>query len=235
MSSDGAALMSAAVRAAILAKAPRRTVQAVAAAVAGALVHRQPAPRAQTAPREPAEVRASPPPMPSDASPEVLLEACREAREAKRNAKKVRRKANRHLRTGNDDAEHAGAVHSALASAGHRRSTGEASEASPRPGGEVLDMQNLTPSRVHPKKHRRVSLMGGDDARASTDRSSVSDRCSEAHTVFTNEDEDAEANAAAGSTAMELDLPRVPALPGAPADGPGASGRRRHRRRKRQQ
>ena len=38
MSADGAALLAAAVRAAVLAKAPRRTVQAVAAAVAGVLV-----------------------------------------------------------------------------------------------------------------------------------------------------------------------------------------------------
>ena len=61
---DGAALVAAAVRSAILAKAPRRTVAAVAAAVACALVR---GPTKAATPRPEADARAR---APQDAGPE---------------------------------------------------------------------------------------------------------------------------------------------------------------------
>ena len=88
MVSDGAALMAAAVRAACLAKAPRRTVQAVAAAVAGVFISAA----ARTTPvvvaKEPAGARVT-----AVVDPEALLEAKRAARREKREKKKLRRAA----------------------------------------------------------------------------------------------------------------------------------------------
>lgn len=91
---DGAALVAAAVRAAVLANAPRRTVAAVAAAVACALV-RGPSKAVITQPDAGARARA-----PQAAGPEVgadsaaaLLAALRGARAAQRRRKKERRKA----------------------------------------------------------------------------------------------------------------------------------------------
>ena len=95
MQADGAAFVAAAVRAAVLAKAPRRTVQAVAAAVAGVFVRPvvAKAARGQAAPvSQDAQCTSAQPP--GDASAEVLLEALRAARSAQRRRKKERRKAN---------------------------------------------------------------------------------------------------------------------------------------------
>jgi len=111
-SADGASLVAAAVRAAILAKAPRRTVAAVAAAVAGAFVHRSPAQRPAPTPRAPTGRQAATPPAPGD-SPEELLQALRAERQAQRRRKKERRRANRVLRAGTNDAGDDRAVHSA--------------------------------------------------------------------------------------------------------------------------
>ena len=95
MAADGPALLAAAVRAACLAKAPRRTIQAVAAAVAGVLA--RPAPAAATprlAPSVPANFgRHAADGATSDASPEELLAALRAARAAQRKRKKERRRA----------------------------------------------------------------------------------------------------------------------------------------------
>ena len=87
---DGAALLAAAVRAACQAKAPRRTVQAVAAAVTGVLVR----PIVAAVPRSGAVVPAgaqSAHEEPSD--PAILLESLRAARRAQRARKKERRRA----------------------------------------------------------------------------------------------------------------------------------------------
>jgi len=91
---DGAALVAAAVRSAILAKAPRRTVAAVAAAVACALVR---GPTKAATPRPDAGARAR---APQDAGPEVaaddapaLLAALRSARCSQRRRKRERRRA----------------------------------------------------------------------------------------------------------------------------------------------
>eukprot|EP00929_Paragymnodinium_shiwhaense_P121787 TRINITY_DN9415_c0_g1_i2.p2 TRINITY_DN9415_c0_g1~~TRINITY_DN9415_c0_g1_i2.p2 ORF type:complete len:234 (-),score=45.56 TRINITY_DN9415_c0_g1_i2:2167-2868(-) len=96
MAADGAALLAAAVRAACLAKAPRRTIQAVAAAVTGVLV------RPLSAAAAPAPV-SSVPARPQrtaaggdevvPASSEDLLNALRAARSAQRRRKKERRQA----------------------------------------------------------------------------------------------------------------------------------------------
>ena len=88
MAADGAALLAAAVRAAVLAKAPRRTVQAVAAAVTGVLAAPARSSGAGQVSQRTAEL--------SDAgagSPESLLAALREARTARRNRKKERKRA----------------------------------------------------------------------------------------------------------------------------------------------
>ena len=88
---DGAALLAAAVRAACQAKAPRRTIQAVAAAVTGVLVR----PMAEAVPRARSEVPAgaqgAPVPAPAE-DPAVLVDTLRAARRAQRARKKVRRR-----------------------------------------------------------------------------------------------------------------------------------------------
>ena len=91
---DGAALVAAAVRAAVLAKAPRRTVAAVAASVICALAR---AAAAVTPPRSTAAPARAPT---ADAGPDVaaddapaLLAALRSARASQRRRKKERRRA----------------------------------------------------------------------------------------------------------------------------------------------
>lgn len=96
MSADGPALLAAAVRAACLAKAPRRTVQAVAAAVAGVLVRPATsgdAPSVVNAGRVRSEFSHGRNPGGSDTSPEVLLEKLRAARREQRQRKKNNRRA----------------------------------------------------------------------------------------------------------------------------------------------
>ena len=95
---DPAALVAAAVRAAILAKAPRRTVAAVAAATAGAFAPRQAAPQPQQTSRVPTGAGAAT--QAPGSSPEELVHALREARQAQRRRKKERRTANRRARAG---------------------------------------------------------------------------------------------------------------------------------------
>mmetsp|Transcript_49181 Transcript_49181/g.138846 ORF Transcript_49181/g.138846 Transcript_49181/m.138846 type:complete len:260 (-) Transcript_49181:158-937(-) len=97
-SMDAAALVAAAVRAAVLAKAPRRTVAAVAASAICA-VGRGPA-GAALQPRSAAEVRAGAPAGAHGAaaaadsdSPEALLAALRRTRATQRRRKKERRRA----------------------------------------------------------------------------------------------------------------------------------------------
>ena len=92
MAADGAALLGAAIRVAILAKAPRRTVQAVAAAVTGVLVRSvgEAVPQAEN--EELAEDAKGQPTKPkTGASPEELVAAFREARKGKRRRKKANR------------------------------------------------------------------------------------------------------------------------------------------------
>lgn len=94
MSADGAALLAAAVRAAVLAKAPRRTVQAVAAAVAGVLVRPAAANAAKgTGPSVPAGSQCAAAEGAGDPSPEFLLDSLRAVRSAQRRRKKERRQA----------------------------------------------------------------------------------------------------------------------------------------------
>ena len=97
-SSELAALLGAAVRAAVLAKAPRRTVSAVAAAVTGALLQGKPGltptgSRAGAASKRAAtpSCDVSPETPASTVQPEQLIAALREARRAQRHRKKVRR------------------------------------------------------------------------------------------------------------------------------------------------
>lgn len=102
MASNGPALLAAAVRAACLAKAPRRTVQAVAAAVASVIVRGA---TDEAAPNAPPGLPAGPSTLktgqrgptaasaPCDASPEELLEALRAAKAARRRKKRERKRA----------------------------------------------------------------------------------------------------------------------------------------------
>ena len=95
-SCDGPALLAAAVRAAILAHAPRRTVQAVATAVASVLVRPAMAKAAPaTVPAAAASAPRSAAPAFGDASADALLEALRAKRSAHRAAKRERLKARR--------------------------------------------------------------------------------------------------------------------------------------------
>ena len=86
---DPAALLGAAVRAAVLAKAPRRTVQAVAATVTAVLTRQDTAvARPETVPTVTARV----PGPPCACETQVLIDQLREARRAKRQRKRARRR-----------------------------------------------------------------------------------------------------------------------------------------------
>ena len=95
MSADGPALVAAAVQTAVLAKAPRRTVQAGASAVAGVVLGRPTAVR--PSPKQSqvtAGSQCATEPAAGD-SPEELLAKLRSARSAQRRRKKERRRAAR--------------------------------------------------------------------------------------------------------------------------------------------
>ena len=101
MSEERAALLSAAVRAACLAKAPRRSIQAVASAVAGVLLRPCTASTHVTDPDvRPSTQRANSAPV-DGCSAEELLAALREKRSAQRARKKACRKAAKIARAGN--------------------------------------------------------------------------------------------------------------------------------------
>ena len=86
---DPAALLGAAVRAAVLAKAPRRTVQAVAATVTAVLTRQDTVvARPETVPTVTARV----PGPPCACETQVLIDQLREARRAKRQRKRARRR-----------------------------------------------------------------------------------------------------------------------------------------------
>ena len=92
MASDGPAFLAAAVRAACLAKAPRRTVQAVASAVAGVLARPAAAATSVPGPKVPAGSQRSAAAEPAS-DPSELLAALRAARSAQRKRKKERQRA----------------------------------------------------------------------------------------------------------------------------------------------
>ena len=88
MSADGPALLAAAIRSAIQAGAPRRTVQAVAAAVAGVLVR---PPAAAAEPHTDAAAPAGPAgPAEGEADPAQLVSRLRAVRRSQRMKKKER-------------------------------------------------------------------------------------------------------------------------------------------------
>ena len=97
---DPAALLGAAIRAAILARAPLRTAWAVASAVTGVLVHStaEAAPRAAAAAPATEEAGPATATLPTGASAEELVAALREARRAQRRRKKANRKARKGAR-----------------------------------------------------------------------------------------------------------------------------------------
>ena len=159
---DGASLVAAAIRAAILAKAPRRTVSAVAAAVTGALVHQRTAPPANMESREPAGNPAGATAVPTG-SPAELVAALKEARQVKRRKKKARRRANRDLREGNATAgEDRAEPPAVLAIADTSRVDKRHLEASPNPGGgaDALAVLSDSPAVRPPKKVPRAGSAG---------------------------------------------------------------------------
>ena len=93
MAGDGAALLAAAIRAACIAKAPRRTLQSVASAVAGVVFDQVAGTTVVTGSVRVAGAPCTPIVGDEGASPEVLLESLRSARRAQRRKKKEKRRA----------------------------------------------------------------------------------------------------------------------------------------------
>jgi len=150
-SHHGASLVAAAVRAAILAKAPRRTVAAVAAAMASAL-HK---PAAQSPPpgaREQAGAQTDTPVELPGASLEVLVEATRTARAEQRRKKKERRRANRSARgsTGKEEGQ-------ALSTDALRRHDVSTAGANLGPGGGGTDEPSRGSCEQRPPKLQRTA------------------------------------------------------------------------------
>ena len=164
MSADRAALLAAAVRAACLAKAPRRTVQAVAAAVAGVLVR----PTAAAVPRTgPSERPSAQSDNDEDGAgdPAVALAALRASRRAQRTRKKARRKAAKQAAAAPSavqspmevepltDADHTDGRPPADG-AGQRNGSGEIQDeihaAAPAPSAESLELPQTTPRADSP-------------------------------------------------------------------------------------
>mmetsp|Transcript_58117 Transcript_58117/g.115213 ORF Transcript_58117/g.115213 Transcript_58117/m.115213 type:complete len:273 (+) Transcript_58117:60-878(+) len=147
MPADGAALLAAAVRAACLAKAPRRTVQAVAEATDAA-------PATDTG--EAAGRQRAAAPEPGGSSAEELLAALRQARAAQRRRKKERRRAKRPSspeRPAAQEAASAAPLHQDLAAGSTQRFGGE--------GVELL--AGGSPPREPPCKIPRVDIRGGGE------------------------------------------------------------------------
>lgn len=151
---EGPALVAAAIRAAILARAPRRTVAAVAAAMVGAL-HRPAAQPPPPSAREPAETQFDTTAGLAGASPEVLVDALREARAAKRRKKKERRRANRSSREGTGKDEGQAFTENALRC--HDVATAVVTS---RPGGGSDGPSCGSPPREPPCKIPRVDIRG---------------------------------------------------------------------------
>lgn len=95
MAADGAAMIAAAVRAACLAKAPRRTVQAVAAAVAGVFAQHAEGAGARNRVRVQPAAQTAEDSGVSEVTPDALVEALRTMRRAQRQRKKERRRASK--------------------------------------------------------------------------------------------------------------------------------------------
>ena len=88
---DGAALLAVAIKTAISAKAPRRTIQAIAAVVTAVILRPETAASPGLDPGVPAEI----PGTTDDTSEEVLMQRLRQARAARRKAKRQQRRANK--------------------------------------------------------------------------------------------------------------------------------------------
>ena len=84
---DGAALLAVAIKTAISAKAPRRTIQAIAAAVTAVILRPETAASPGLDPGVPTEIPGT--------SEEVLMQRLRQARAARRKAKRQQRRANK--------------------------------------------------------------------------------------------------------------------------------------------
>jgi hypothetical protein len=93
MAADGPAFVAAAVWAACLAKAPRRTVQAVAASVAGVFAHQHASAKAATDVKVKPATQCTTGLVGHDENMPALIEALRSARRAQRQRKKERRRA----------------------------------------------------------------------------------------------------------------------------------------------
>ena len=234
-SSDGASLVAAAVRAAILAKAPRRTVQAVAAAVTGAVVHR-PLSRHRTASRVPAEEPAWPPTAAGGLSSDELLAALRADRQVKRRKKKERRRANRALRTNGVKAEDGASGDDANGTARFDVETADDLMPCPGGGGEVLS-ETVSSLEEPAWKARRVERRKAwAAARGRSVESISSDEFPYYRTpVFSDDDmgnnaAPGGAHGASGSEVMEHGDAATGGASGAPGPGQQRSRRRRQQR-----
>ena len=242
VAADGASLLAAAVRAVILAKAPRRTVQAVAAAVTSALVHQPAASRTRAETREPAGTPAAQPAVPKSSSPEELVAALQASRQDKRRRKKERRRANRSLRTSNGQAAGLALTEASL----QRHDAEHAGDADNYPGGggDMVAIPRGSPGRSPPRKLQRQDGAVGGSARAlppvppfpqaSAEKSETDGSRIRSGTVWTQSDNMStrEADLPAGDEAMGTGT----AVPSPTADsgagGAGSGGKPRPRRKR---
>ena len=176
MAADGAALLAAAVRAAVLAKAPRRTVQAVAAAVTGVLL------RPVTAAAEPRTGPIAPPDAPGNAEdacdPAILRATLRSVRSARRQRKKqnlreAKQAALASQETLPSDSQPRAEVHHDASTAGHRAELGGVPATEPAPVLESplgpnspssprgLDLQRLPSCGAVSARHDDLSMNSG--------------------------------------------------------------------------
>lgn len=154
---DGTALLAAAVRAACMANASSRTVQAVAAAVAGVLVHQ---PASATAGRvdrlQPSAQQATDRVGDGDDATSAFIEALRSERRAQRKRKKQRRRA----------AKAAAKLAETVPSERDKEEVGNAAK-NPDVAGEQKDAVNVAPPSSKEQAKPQLQTESKDSPRSS--------------------------------------------------------------------
>ena len=149
VAADGPAFVAAAVKAAILARAPRRTVQGVAAAVAGVFRDTAPACAAPTAgAQECAGAKRAPEAKAMEQSPAELVEALRQARRAQRKLKKARKRDARAGLTSADGQDLKASTEEGSAKEDMQSDLVQDSKALTEEGSAMKDMQSELPPVV---------------------------------------------------------------------------------------
>ena len=226
MADDGAALLAAAIRAAILAKAPRRTVQAIAAAVAGVLMRPAGAcAKPAAVPSEPASKHAA---ESGSFSAEELLDKLRACRREHRRRKKERRKANRSKPACDKEDKKAGVVVVGTTAASTGRPETESSVVTPRAAVSdgMLALQSQSPVMERPWKLQCTGSRGGN-----LDDHLMVDRDCKDYVSESGESVDSSFGLDTYLSQRGLTMADYLAQRAAPTDGP-ETGRRARRRRK---